>query len=146
MITCSIKQQTSRPYLQELFVLITNDQGHQCLSLKVKTCAFPYQTWIWCQFTFISVLTFLETIMQHPRSIKSIWYLLHFDVVVPKDLLSPKHFGPGREEKRRDLVCHLDNLSCLCCPLLDITLPVEQMRERKWMPACALLMAKLSHL
>lgn len=24
------------------------------------------------------------------------WYLLHFDVIVPKDLLSPKHFGPER--------------------------------------------------
>lgn len=31
--------------------------------------------------------------------IKSILYLLHFDVIVPKDLLSPKHFGPAREEK-----------------------------------------------
>lgn len=29
-------------------------------------------------------------------------YLLHFDVVLPDDFLSPKHFGPGREEKRRE--------------------------------------------
>lgn len=58
-------------------------------------------------------------IQQQRRSIKSILYLLHFDVVVPKDLLSPKHFGPGREEKRGQLGCHLytQQLSVVCAAL-----------------------------
>lgn len=111
-------------------------QGRQCLSLSVKTSAFPYQMWIWCQFTFIPILMALNLlwmVLQHHRSIKSMWYLLHFDVIVPQDLLSSKHFGPAREEKRVSLPFVHSQLSLL--PSTGHHIPVEQMREREKMDA-----------
>lgn len=35
------------------------------------------------------------------HTVKSQQYLLHFDVIVPQNLLSTEHFGPVREKKRR---------------------------------------------
>lgn len=121
----------------------------ECPSLSVKTCTFPYQKQLRCQFTFISVLIPLDLlwmILLNHISIKSKMVPAPLWCHSPQGPSFPETLWPWKREKRRDLVFHVFALSCQCCPLLGITLPVEQKQERKWMPASALLMAKLAQL
>lgn len=143
------KEEMSRTSLRESFVFIINVVRHQCSSLSVKICTFPYQKQLRCQFTFISVLIPLDLlwmILLNHISIKSKMVPAPLWCHSPQGPSFPETLWPWKREKRRDLVFHVFALSCQCCPLLGITLPVEQIKERKWMPASALLMAKLAQL
>lgn len=107
--------------------------GNICISISnVQIRSHP---------SFISILiilNLLEMILQHHRSMKSISYLLHFDVIVSKDLLSTEHFGPGERKKDRRRF----SLSFCVCTLKSSVLPSTGhyfpcgTSEREKMDAC----------
>lgn len=63
-----------------------------------------------CQFSFHPFHQFKDLLK------KSIWYLLHFDVVISKDLLPSEYFGPEREEKSIRFLFSLNFRSLLPSP------------------------------
>lgn len=138
------------PYLKEFFVFMENVV--LCSALLVSESISISNMWISCQFTFISVQIPLQPFIND--SAASWVYKNRCYTCSTLMSYSPMTFFPRntlalekkRREEKRFSINTPKALGCLCCPLLDITFPVEQMRERKWMPACAFLMAKLSQL
>lgn len=55
-------------------------------------------------------------------------YLLHFDIIISEDLLSPKHFGP--EKKEKTTVMLLSDVSAA----LYRSSAHSRIHERRWMP------------